>query len=122
MTKAYDDEENSLVYGKTYLVDFYARQNGAEMTVNASKFAGYYYIEADTLFRRGSDGKDLPAQFVIPKGKVQSNFNFTMASSGDPSTFTFTVDAFPDYTMFDKSCQVLFALQIADEPAAEADC
>lgn len=114
--------ENSLVYGKTYLVDFYALQNGSEMTVSADNFAGYYYIEANTLFRRLSDGKDIPAQFVIPKGKVQSNFSFTMASSGDPSTFTFTVDAFPDYTIFDKSCKVLFALHTADEPIAPGYC
>lgn len=121
-TKEFTTEDSKLKYGKSYLVDFYARQNGSEMTVSASKFAGYYYIEANTLFRRASDGKDLPAQFVIPKGKVQSNFTFTMASSGDPSTFTFTVDAFPDYTMFDSSCKALFALQIASEPVDGADC
>lgn len=114
--------EDALVYGKTYLVDFYALQNGSEMTVSASNFAGYYYIEANTLFRRLADGKDIPAQFVIPKGKVQSNFSFTMASSGDPSTFTFTVDAFPDYTIFDSSCKVLFALHTADEPIAPGAC
>lgn len=114
--------EDSLVYGKTYLVDFYALQNGSEMTVSASNFAGYYYIEANTLFRRAADGKDIPAQFVIPKGKVQSNFSFTMASSGDPSTFTFTVDAFPDYTIFDSTCKVLFALHTADEPIAPGAC
>lgn len=113
---------NSLVYGKTYLVDFYALQNGSEMTVSASNFAGYYYIEANTLFRRAADGKDIAAQFVIPKGKVQSNFTFTMASSGDPSTFTFTVDAFPDYTIFDNTCQVLFALHTADEPIVPGAC
>jgi hypothetical protein len=38
-----------------------------------------------------------------------------MASSGDPSTFTFTMDAFPDYTKFDKTKKVLFAIQIIDE-------
>lgn len=113
---------DALVYGKTYLVDFYALQNGSEMTVSASNFAGYYYIEANTLFRRAADGKDIPAQFVIPKGKVQSNFSFTMASSGDPSTFTFTVDAFPDYTIFDNTCKVLFALHTADEPIAPGAC
>jgi hypothetical protein len=35
-----------------------------------------------------------------------------MASSGDPSTFTFTMDAFPDYTRFDHSKKVLAAIQI----------
>lgn len=113
---------SQLKVGSSYLVDFYALQNGSEMTVTADKFAGYYYIEADTLFRRASDGKDVPAQFVIPKGKVQSNFNFTMAGTGDPSTFTFTVDAFPDYTIFDSKCKVLFALQIAEEAVENGDC
>jgi hypothetical protein len=35
-----------------------------------------------------------------------------MASSGDPSTFTFTMDAFPDYTRFNKTKKVLAAIQI----------
>ena len=35
-----------------------------------------------------------------------------MASSGDPSTFTFTIDAFPDYTRFDPTKKVLAAIQI----------
>ena len=37
-----------------------------------------------------------------------------MASSGDPSTFTFTIDAFPDYTRFNKTKKVLAAIQIID--------
>jgi hypothetical protein len=40
-----------------------------------------------------------------------------MASSGDPSTFTFTMDAFPDYTRFDKSKKVLAAIQIIKDGA-----
>jgi hypothetical protein len=43
-----------------------------------------------------------------------------MASSGDPSTFTFTMDAFPDYTRFDKTKKVLAAIQII-EVAGEAN-
>jgi hypothetical protein len=38
-----------------------------------------------------------------------------MASSGDPSTFTFTMDAFPDYTRFDRTKKVLAAIQIITE-------
>jgi hypothetical protein len=41
-----------------------------------------------------------------------------MASSGDPSTFTFTMDAFPDYTKFDQTKKVLFAVQILSDDAA----
>ena len=57
----------------------------------------------------------MPAEFVIPSCKIQSNFNFSMASTGDPSTFTFTIDAFPDYTRFDRTKKVLAALQIITE-------
>ena len=60
----------------------------------------------------------MPAEFIIPNCKVQSNFTFTMASSGDPSTFTFTMDAFPDYTRFDHSKKVLAAIQIIEDRAS----
>ena len=67
----------------------------------------------ETLFRT-QDGVDLPAIFTIPNCKIQSNFTFTMASSGDPSTFNFVMDAFPDYTRFDHSKKVLATIQMFD--------
>jgi len=42
-----------------------------------------------------------------------------MASSGDPSSFTFTMDAFPDYTRFDHSKKVFAAIQIIEEESAQ---
>ena len=95
------------------LVDYYVERKGgvSEITITPDKFGGYYYLEASTLFRN-TDGVDMPAEFIIPNCKIQSNFTFTMASSGDPSTFTFTIDAFPDYTRFDKTKKVLAAIQI----------
>ena len=101
---------------QTVMVDFYVKvKTGAvEMTIEPDKFGGFYYLEASTLFRRQDNGQDMAAAFVIPKVKIQSNFTFSMASSGDPSTFTFTMDAFPDYTKFDPTKQVLFALQIIE--------
>jgi hypothetical protein len=42
-----------------------------------------------------------------------------MASSGDPSTFTFTMDAFPDYTRFDRSKKVLAAIQIIKDASSQ---
>ena len=101
---------------QTVMVDFYVKvESGAvEMTIEPDKFGGFYYLEASTLFRRQDNGQDMAAAFVIPKVKIQSNFTFSMASSGDPSTFTFTMDAFPDYTKFDPTKQVLFALQIIE--------
>ena len=96
-----------------FLVDYYVQRSGgvSEITITPDKFGGYYYLEASTLFRN-TDGVDMPAEFVIPNCKIQSNFSFTMASSGDPSTFTFTIDAFPDYTRFNKTKKVLAAIQI----------
>ena len=105
------------------LVDYYEkRTGGAQMIeITADKFAGNYYLEASTLFRRESDGVDMPAEFIIPNGKIQSNFTFAMASSGDPSTFTFTMDAFPDYTKFDPTKKVLAAIQVIEEEEVGED-
>ena len=98
------------------LVDYYVRREGgvSEINITPDKFGGYYYLEASTLFRN-TDGVDMPAEFIIPNCKIQSNFTFTMASSGDPSTFTFTIDAFPDYTRFNKTKKVLAAIQIVTD-------
>ena len=99
-------------------VDFYVTKdakNVAELQIDASNFAGYYYVEASTLFRDQNTGKDLPAEITLPNVKMQSNFTFSMASSGDPSTFTFTMDAFPGYTMFEPNKKVLCVMQVIDE-------
>ena len=97
------------------LVDYYVEHKAGaqQIEITADKFGGNFYLEASTLFRT-QEGKDLPAEFIIPNCKIQSNFTFTMASSGDPSTFTFTMDAFPDYVRFDRSKKVLAAIQIID--------
>jgi hypothetical protein len=102
----------------TVLVDYYVDMTAGakEITITADQFAGYYYIEGDTLFRRQADGVDLPAQLVIPNAKIQTNFTFTMAPSGDPSTFTFTADAFPGKVKGNKTNKVLYALQIIEDP------
>ena len=96
-----------------YLVDYYTaiKENAYQIDIEPETFGGNFYIEADTLFR-DTDGDDHAAQFVIPNGKIQSNFTLSMASSGDPSTFTFTVDAFPGYVNGDQTKKVLSAIQI----------
>lgn len=103
--------------GKYVQADFYVRveSGGYQVEIEAAKFGGYYYIEGSTLFRRETDGLDMPAEFIIPRGKVQSNFTFSMANSGDPSTFTFTVDAFPGYLKFDRTKQVLAVIQVIED-------
>ena len=106
--------------GKTVLVDFYVVKDAAkvsELQIDAENFAGYYYVEASTLFRDQNTGKDMPAELTLPNVKIQSNFTFSMASTGDPSTFTFTMDAFPGYTYFDNTKKVLMVMQIVDDKA-----
>lgn len=106
---------------ETYVfVDFYVEKESArvnEIQIDAGTFGGYYYVEASTLFRN-SDGVDMPAEITLPKVKIQSNFTFSMASTGDPSTFSFVMDAFPDYTMFDKTKQVLCVIQVVEDAVA----
>ena len=104
--------------GQAVVLDYYVAKKAAtisELQIDAANFAGYYYVEADTLFRRQSDGKDLPANITFPNVKIQSNFTFSMSPTGDPSTFSFAMDAMPGYTYFDKSKKVLCAIQIVDD-------
>jgi hypothetical protein len=66
-----------------------------EITIEADKFAGYYYVTAESLMRKKDNGKDYPLHIVLPRVKVQSNFSISMAPTGDPSTFSYVMDAFP---------------------------
>lgn len=106
---------------KTVKLDFYLvmATGVTEVEIKPQDFGGFFYVEAQTLFRREDTGMDMAAEIILPKVKVQSGFTFTMASSGDPSTFTFTMDAFPGYTMFDKTKKVMCVMQVigADETA-----
>ena len=100
------------------MVDYYVLKDAAKVTelqIDAEKFAGYFYVEADTLFRAQKDGKDYPANITLPNVKIQSNWTFTMASTGDPSTFTFTMDAMPGYTYFDQTKKVLCVIQVVED-------
>lgn len=110
-------QDDTVTVGDTVRIDCYEAhyEEAYEMQIAADEFPGYYYIEADTLFRDEATGVDLPAEFIIPRGKVQGNFTFTMANSGDPSTFTFTIDCFPAYTKFNRKKKVQAVLQVIDQ-------
>ena len=111
--------EESFPEFDSVIVDYYTAKTADAMQIEITpdKFGGNYYLEAATLFR-DQRGVDMPAEFIIPNCKIQSNFTFTMASSGDPSTFTFTMDAFPDYTRFDNSKKVLAAIQVIKDASS----
>ena len=110
---------NAFYNGAIVLVDYYVEKasDAFQVDITPDRFGGNFYLEAETLFR-DTNGVDMPAEFVIPNCKVQSNFTFTMASSGDPSTFTFTMDAFPDYTRWDKTKKVFAAIQVIESGTA----
>ena len=111
------DAEGKAVTSKSAMVDFYVVKTKmvSELQIDAENFAGYYYVEADTLFRRQDNGVDMPANITLPNVKIQSNFTFSMASTGDPSTFTFTMDAMPGYTYFNKEKKVLCVIQVIED-------
>lgn len=105
-------------YNKNVFVDFYILKKSdtvSEVQIDAATFGGYFYVEASTLFKDQESGKDLPAEITLPNVKIQSNFTFNMSSTGDPSTFSFVMDAFPGYTMFNKSKKVMCAIQILED-------
>ena len=90
-------------------------QNGNKFTITSTSFAGYYSISADTLFR-DEDGKDYKATITIPRAKLQTALSLSMAPTGDPSTFTFTLDAFPSGNI-----KEIFSLEIEDNTADMED-
>jgi len=111
----------------TVQLDFYLiinNKNAAtQIEISPDSFGGYFYVEAQTLFRREDSGKDMAAEIIIPRAKVQSAFTFTMAASGDPSTFDFVMDAMPGYTRFDHTKKQMCVIQVlgADDSSTEAE-
>lgn len=87
--------------------------NQKKYVVKTTSFAGIYSITAKTLFR-DEDGIDRVATITIPKAKLQTNLNISMAPSGDPSTFTYTFDVLA------KDGE-LFTLEIDTETEATTD-
>lgn len=77
-------------------------------TIKTTSFAGIYSVVATTLFRDES-GNDHVATITIPKAKLQTNLNLSMAPTGDPASFTYTFDALAD------DADTLFTLTIDDD-------
>lgn len=113
------DPDNDLVItaasapNKTIKLDFYIYMTtgATEITIGPGDFGGFFYVEADTLYRN-QDGKDMAATLTFPKVKIQSGFTLSMAPTGDPSTFDFVMDAFPAYTYFDRAKKVVCDITI----------
>jgi len=112
-------DDKTLAKGDIVLIDYYVEKSTGvqEISITPDKFAGSFYIEGDTLFRRQTDGRDLAAQLIIPNAKIQTAFNFSMSPDGDPSTFTFTADAFPGNLAGDApgADKKMYALRILED-------
>jgi hypothetical protein len=106
----------SILYQDIVLIDYYVEylHDATQVSVLPDKFAPYMYVEGSSLLRRASDGMDLPVEFVIPKFKITTALNFTLQSTGDPSTFTFQGDAYPDFSKFDLTRKVFVDVQVLD--------
>lgn len=113
--------------GRVMRVDCYVEKNQGVTTldITAEDFSGNFYVEAQAFFREQASGVDMPVFMVFPNIKIQSNFTITMANTGDPSTFTFTMDCFPGYVKGDYAKKVFFTVRMTDydsfTPTDEAD-
>jgi len=109
--------------GHTLRVDTYVVKTAGvkQITIDADNFAGSYYVEASGLFREEYSGEDMPVEIIFPNVKIQSSFTFNMANTGDPSTFSFVMDAFPDYTKFDKTKKRVVVFQIIGDENIETE-
>lgn len=117
--------------GAIMRVDCYVEKTGGvtRIVVDPENFSGNYYVEAQALFREQDSGLDMPVVISFPNVKIQSNFTFNMNNTGDPSTFTFTMDCFPAYIKGDYSHKMFFAMDIVaeetihpDEETVEEEC
>ena len=116
-TLSIDIGTQGLTGGEGVFVDFYITRLSnrvTELQIDAKHFGGYFYVEANTLWR-DTDGSDHACEMTFPNVKIQSNFTFNNAATGDPSTFSFAMDAFPGYTWFNKTRKVLLAMQVMDD-------
>ncbi len=80
------------------IVDYYYDNDEQhQFQIFANKFAGYYSIEADGLWRKEETGGDVAATFAFPKVKIVGDFTLTGEMDGEPSVFDFNVEAYPNY-------------------------
>lgn len=100
--------------------DYAPTASGVKFTVRPVSFAAAYSITAQTFFR-DEESVDHPAIITIPRAKLQTTLNLSMAPTGDPSAFTFTFDAFPIGEGDDKMIYSLEIQDIEDENKPTAD-
>jgi hypothetical protein len=103
--------EDALISKEAFWALTGASIEGNRYKIKPTSFAGIYSIEAYT-FMRDEDGADHLTKIVIPKAKLQTTLNLSMAPSGDPSTFTFTFDALAGTLSDETGDDYLFTYEI----------
>jgi hypothetical protein len=81
-----------------------------QLVQKTNKFAGSYKLVLDCLVRDEFTSTDYAAQIVVPKAKIEDNWNLNMANSGDPSTFEIPMEALASVGNDD-----LYTMNIYDE-------
>ena len=83
------ESEGNFTEGATYFCTYNLNPTDASgvIEISANTFPGTYYVTGDTYARSQNSGKDEFFQFIIPKGKVQSENSITLEADGDPSVF-----------------------------------
>ena len=95
--------------------------------ISPNNFAGYYYVTAESLMRQEDNGEDYPVTITLPRVKIQSNFSISMSPTGDPSTFSYVMDAFPGYINADDNYakaankKLLCRIKIEENPISDID-
>jgi hypothetical protein len=103
--------EDALISKEAFWALTGASIEGNRYKIKPTSFAGIYSIEAYT-FMRDEDGADHLTKIIIPKAKLQTTLNLSMAPSGDPSTFTFTFDALAGTLSDETGDDYLFTYEI----------
>ena len=85
-----------------------------KLTVTVNSFAKEYEIEATGFVRYEGSDSDTAMTIRIPRAKMQSNLNLSMSPTGDPMSFTFTFDAFPEN-------EVLYEIELVEEGSTDDD-
>ena len=83
---------NKAVTDGQYLFCSYdLKVDGAVIEISGNTFPGTYYITGETFARSQATGNDEFFQFIVPRGKVQSENTLTMEAEGDPTVFNMSV-------------------------------
>lgn len=106
--------EDALLTMESFAALTGAKLNNNIFRIYPHSFAGYYSITALTLVRT-EDGIDHLATIKIPRAKLQTTLNLSMAPSGDPSSFSFTFDVFPKRNGEGDEANLMCEIQIDDD-------